>query len=149
MLAVTRQRGSLCFSGEASRPLRLCLYAKRLEKAQFCWPRIDTAGSNSITPGSWLWSTEWTGSGFASRLSDRRDRWVKSLRRSGVRGLKLRRITAKYALIKLMTRPDIELSDDVEALKAMVVAMAEKASGVRCSWKSGSMTWRPRNADAS
>jgi transposase len=33
---------------------------------------------------------------------------------------------AKYALIGLMTGPDIQLPDDVETLKAMVAAMSGK-----------------------
>ncbi len=41
----------------------LCLYAKRLEKAQFCWPRIghSRVQRNSITRSCWRWSTDWTG----------------------------------------------------------------------------------------
>jgi transposase len=37
---------------------------------------------------------------------------------------------AKYALIDLMPMPDHELPDDVDALKAMVLAMVEKAEGL-------------------
>ncbi len=46
-----------------------------------------------------------------------------------------------------MTRPDIELPDDVEALKAMVLAMAEKAARVEALEKQVD-DLEARNADA-
>jgi len=36
-----------------------------------------------------------------------------------------RKTGAKYALVDVMTPPDLQLPDDIETLKAMVLAMAE------------------------
>src|SRR4051812_9580996 len=80
LLSVVRDAGSDPFSGalyvfRAKRADRVkivwwdgtgvCLYSKRLEKAQFCWPRIGRTGFSSTMLSSWRWSMAWTGSGFA------------------------------------------------------------------------------------
>ncbi|MDW9782421.1 hypothetical protein GOB92_30665 [Sinorhizobium meliloti] len=59
----------------------VCLYAKRLEKAQFCWPRI---GHNRVQPcpasGADRWHGLEAGSIRAGQAAG--DCWVKALRRS-------------------------------------------------------------------
>ncbi len=47
-----------------------------------------------------------------------------------------------------MTPPDLQLPDDVETLKAMVLAMAEKGCARRCSRRARSPDLKARNADA-
>jgi transposase len=80
LLSLVRDAGSDPFNGSlyvfrAKRADRIkivwwdgsgvCLYAKRLEKAQFCWPRIATTESSSTMPSSWRSLTAWTGNGCA------------------------------------------------------------------------------------
>ena len=52
-----------------------------------------------------------------------------------------------YALIGFMTRPDIELPDDAEPIKALVLAMGEKAARVEALEKQVD-DLEARNADA-
>ncbi|MCZ7864310.1 IS66 family insertion sequence element accessory protein TnpB, partial [Agrobacterium salinitolerans] len=79
LLSLVRDAGSDPFNGalyvfRAKRADRIkivwwdgsgvCLYAKRLEKAQFCWPRIGHSRVRSTMPSFWLWWMEWTGNAF-------------------------------------------------------------------------------------
>lgn len=61
----------------------VCLYAKRLEKAQFCWPRI---GHNRVqlNHAQLLALIRWDGLEAGSRRAGEAagDCWVKALRRS-------------------------------------------------------------------
>ncbi len=98
----------------------MCLYAKRLEKAKFCWPRIghNRAQLNHAQLLALVDGMDW-----------KRVRSVPVKRPQSVgypnKGRKFR---AKYALIGIMTPPDLTLPDDIDALKAMVLAMVEKAA---------------------
>lgn len=65
--------------------------------------------------------------------------WLRSMERG--------QSTAKCALIMSMTPPDIELPDDVNALKAMVFAMTESATRVDALVKQFAAL-EARNADA-
>jgi hypothetical protein len=64
----------------------------------------------------------------------------KPLRCSETGPLNRGRITAKYALIRPMTRPEIKLPD-VGALKAKVLAMAEEAARVDALEKRVDVSW--------
>ena len=87
-----------------------------------------TTGCSSTMPSSWRWSTAWTGNGCGGDRQPAAIGWVKPCGMMNQDAEKRRKSGREYALIWVMSAPDLALPDDVDALKAMVVAMAEKAA---------------------
>ena len=60
----------------------VCLFAKTLEDAQFCWPRIGPATlqlNHSVMRNCLRWSMGWTGRRFGRWLRSGRNRWAENL----------------------------------------------------------------------
>lgn len=71
---------------------------------------------------------EWTGSGFGQCRQAGRNRWGKTCGRLTQPTTILRQSGQFYALLLVMNPADLQLPDDVDALKAMIIALAGKAA---------------------
>jgi len=99
------------------------------------WKRRSSAGRGLATPGCsstprncWHSSTDWIGKRFTKcrclDLGRRADRttilWIGHSKKQAIRG--------ETCCSRIMTTAASDLPDDVDALKAMVLALAEKAA---------------------